>query len=168
MARPYENPTVIASLLDRLKDETPGSTQEAVPLRLHDVDQLRASVARDLEALLNTRREHLGDLPEQFAEVQGSLLLYGLPDFTSYSLKSQRDRDRALQAVEEAIVRFEPRLRDVQVQLIEEEDKEKKGKGGNLHFRVDGMLKVEPVPEPVTFDTVFHVTTQEYEVKEDC
>lgn len=155
-------PSVMASLLDRLTDEHPGSAREAVPLRLHDVDQLRTSVARDLEALLNTRREYLDELPERYPEVEHSLLLYGLPDFTSYSLKSQRDRNRVLQAVEEAIARFEPRLRDVQVQLIPEE-----GLGKNLHFRVEGMLKVEPVPEPVTFDTVFHLTTQEYEVKEE-
>lgn len=162
MPRAHEDPTVIASLLDRLTDEHPGSTREAVPLRLHDVDQLRASVARDLEALLNTRREYLDDLPEHYVEVERSLLLYGLPDFTSYSLKSQRDRSRVLQAVEEAIGRCEPRLRDVHVQLIQEEGIEK-----NLHFRVDGLLKVEPAPEPVAFDTVLHLTTQEYEVKEE-
>ncbi len=162
MARAPVDPTVIASLLDRLTDERPDSTQEAVPLRLHDVDQLRASVARDLELLLNTRREYLDDLPEQYPEVERSLLLYGLPDFTAYSLKSQRDRNRVLQVVEEAIVKFEPRLKDVQVHLIQEE-----GVGKTMHFRVDGLLKVEPAPEPVAFDTVLHLTTQEYEVKEE-
>jgi type VI secretion system protein ImpF len=162
MARVHEDPTVIASLLNRLTDENPGSTQEAVPLRLHDVDQLRASVAKDLEALLNTRREYLDALPEHYSEVERSVLLYGLPDFTSYSLKSQGDRQSVLQAVEEAIMGFEPRLRDVRVQLIPEE-----GIGKTMHFRVDGMLKVEPAPEPVTFDTVLHLSTQEYEVKEE-
>lgn len=163
MARAHEDPTVIASLLDRLTDEHPDLTGETVPLRLHDVDQLRTSVARDLEALLNTRQEYLDDLPEHYAEVERSLLLYGLPDFTSYSLKSQGDRQSVLQAVEEAIMGFEPRLRDVRVQLIPEE-----GIGKTMHFRVDGMLKVEPAPEPVTFDTVLHLSTQEYEVKEKC
>ena len=162
MARGNTEPTVVASLLDRLTDEHPVSMREAVPLRLHDVHQLRISVARDLEALLNTRRECLDELPEHYPEVERSLPLYGLPDFTSYSLKSQRDRHRVLQAVEEAIVRCEPRLRDVHVELIPEE-----GLGKNLHFRVEGMLNVEPAPEPVTFDTVLHLTTQEYEVKEE-
>ena len=59
-------------------------------------------------------------------------------------------------------MRFEPRLRDVHVQIIPEE-----ALGKNLHFRVEGMLNVEPAPEPVTFDTVLHLTTQEYEVKEE-
>lgn len=162
MARGNIEPTVVASLLDRLTDDSSSTTREAVPLRLHDVDALRASVARDLEALLNTRREFLGELPEHYPEVERSLLLYGLPDFTSYSLKSQRDRTRVLQAVEDAITRFEHRLRDVRVELVPEE-----GHGRNLHFRVDGLLKVEPAPEPVAFDTVLHLTTQEYEVKEE-
>lgn len=162
MARGNSNPTVVASLLDRLTDENPSSGKEAVPMRLHDVVQLRASVARDLEALLNTRREYLGQIPEHFAEVERSLLTYGLPDFTSFSLKSQRDRNNVLQSVEDAIAKFEPRLQNVEVHLVPEDEH-----GRNIHFRVDAMLKMEPAPEPVTFDTVLHVTTQEYEVQEE-
>ncbi len=176
MARLPGKPMVIASLLERLTREDPGSTHEAVPLRLHNVEQFRASVARDLEILLNTRRGYRDNLPEQYAEVARSLLLYGLPDFTSKSPKSDADRAEVLQAIEEAIKTFEPRLGDVKVEDMlcrnssENDDSKNKQPSRtiqNMHFQVTGTLRMDPAPEPVTFDTVFQLSTREYEVKEE-
>jgi type VI secretion system protein ImpF len=34
-----------------------------------------------------------------------------------------------------------------------------------LHFRIEAILKLEPTPEPVTFDAVLQPSTQEYAVE---
>jgi type VI secretion system protein ImpF len=34
-----------------------------------------------------------------------------------------------------------------------------------LRFRIDAMLRVDPTPEPVTFDAVLQLNTQQYVVQ---
>jgi len=126
----------------------------------YGVRELKAAVARDLEALLNTRREALEELPESLEEVRRSLVTYGLPDFTAASLQSPRDRTRIRRALEDTIAAFEPRLDRVRISLEESEGNERA-----MHFRVEGWLRLEPNPEPVSFDTVLQLTTREYTVQ---
>jgi type VI secretion system protein ImpF len=121
---------------------------------------LKRSVSRDLEAMLNTRQEALDEIPAEFAEVSRSLLTYGLPDFTSYSLMGTHDRARIRRQLEETIAVFEPRLERVRVTLEPPREHDRA-----LRFRVDAYLRVEPAPEPVVFDTVLQLHTQEYVVQ---
>ncbi|MBS0184522.1 MAG: type VI secretion system baseplate subunit TssE [Nitrospira sp.] len=124
--------------------------------------ELRASVARDIETLLNTRRELLFDLPQDMEEVRKSILLFGLPDFTSYSLLNPQDRKSLRRAVEEALVTFEPRLKSVRVTL---ETREKYDT--TLRFRIDALLRTDPAPEPITLDASLSVVTNQYTVRGD-
>jgi len=77
----------------------------------------RDSIARDLEALLNTRRqEEL--VPPEYEEAAKSLLNFGVPEVTSYgNLNSPIEQNKLCKAMEEAIRIFEPRLRKVSVRL---------------------------------------------------
>ena len=122
--------------------------------------QLKDAVARDLEALLNARQEALDELPTEFAEVQCSLLTYGLPDFTAFNPLNDSDRDQIRRALEQAIATFEPRLMRVRVSLQPWHEHERA-----LHFRVEALLRVDPAPEQVTFDAVLRLHTQEYVVQ---
>jgi type VI secretion system protein ImpF len=110
--------------------------------------------------MLNSRREALEELPEDFEEVRRSLVNYGLPDFTSYSLSSPTDRDRIQRVLEHAIAAFERRLDRVRVRLEEPREHDKA-----MRFHVEALLRVDPTPEPVAFDTVLQLLTQEYRVK---
>ena len=156
------------SYLDPLQDsaaEVAGGKPRIVlvvdtALGSYGVRELKAAVARDLEALLNTRREALEELPESLEEVRRSLVTYGLPDFTAASLQSPRDRTRIRRALEDTIAAFEPRLDRVRISLEESEGNERA-----MHFRVEGWLRLEPNPEPVSFDTVLQLTTREYTVQ---
>ncbi len=159
MARDRD-PIIVPSLLDRLLDDQPDLSREPLGTRSQTVRQLESSVARDLEAMLNTRREALEELPEDFQEVNRSLVNYGLPDFTAYSLLSEKDRARIRRILEETITTFEPRLQRVRVTLEAQREHEKA-----LRFRVDALLRVEPSPEPVTFDALLQLLNQEYQVK---
>ena len=103
------DPRITPSLLDRLTDHEPGIRDEPVLSRNQGLRALKAALWRDMNALLNTKRRE-EELSDQFVEATRSLLTYGLPDFTAYSLKSPADQNRLRRAIEAAIRRFEPRL----------------------------------------------------------
>lgn len=155
------NTALVPSILDRLVDENPDVSQEPIPNRFQDVRQLKRSVAGDLEALLNTRQEILHELPPEFTEARRSILAYGLPDFTSMSQRSDRDRGRMRQAVEQAISLFEPRLTRVRVTLEPPREHDQA-----MRFRIEALLRVDPAPEPVTFDASLQIDTQAYAVRD--
>jgi type VI secretion system protein ImpF len=146
--------------LDRLLDDEPGTSREPIPNRFQNLRELKKAVTRDLEDLLNTRQELLEELPSEFAEVSRSLVSYGLPDFTSFSLLSKHDRNRIRRAVEQAIANFEPRLARVNVTLEPPRDNDRA-----LRFHIEALLRLEPAPELVTFDAVLQLTTQKYVVQ---
>jgi type VI secretion system protein ImpF len=153
---------ILPSLLDRLLDEHPDRAAEPAAGRSHDFRRYERSVARDLEALLNSRQETLSDLPMDFTELGRSLLTYGLPDLTSLSLLNQDHRNRIRRAVEDCIAAFEPRLQRVRVALEPPRERDR-----GLHFRVDALLRVDPTPEPVTFDAVLDLSTHQYVIQRD-
>ena len=124
--------------------------------------RLKASLRHDLEWLLNTRRIPL-ELPESFVEVPESLFYYGFPDITSMSRDSRDSRIRLLRQVEETIATFEPRLANVKVSLGEADDNGRR----ELRFLIEGLLRMEPNPEQVVFDTVLEISSGEYHVKGD-
>src|SRR5438132_350924 len=117
MARVDHKIGIVPSILDRLLDAEPGNTREPLADHFQNLRELEAVVARDLELLLNTKRESLAELPTEFTEVNRSLVTYGLPDFTDFSLDSIEDRSRILRTVEQAITNFEPRLQNVHVAI---------------------------------------------------
>ena len=148
-------------LLDEAYAEELEKMRKPAPSSL-SLRELRASVARDIETLLNTRRELLFDVPQEMEEVRKSILLFGLPDFTSYSLLNSQDRKALRRAVEEALVTFEPRLKSVRVTL---ETREKYDT--TLRFRIDALLRTDPAPEQITLDASLSVVTNQYTVRGD-
>ena len=147
-----------APLLDRLIDEDPASPGESVQQRLMNARQIKALVARDLENLLNSRRE-ITSLPASFSELQHSVATYGLKDFTALGIQSGKVRSAIQKDVELAIARFEPRLQHVKVVLVTGDRRERK-----LSFQISALLVVDPIREPVAFDTYFDGLRKEYVV----
>lgn len=147
-------------MLDRLIDFEPKASQEAPRSRSNSLRELKQSVQRDLEWLLNTR-VFLGNIDERLEEVNKSVAVYGLPDFTGVSAKSHLEQSRMTKAIETAIKNFEPRFLDLRVTLepISTTDK-------SLRFRIEANLNMEPTPEPVAFDTVLQVGGSEFKVIE--
>jgi type VI secretion system protein ImpF len=151
---------IVPSILDRLLDNEPEVSREPLSNRFQDLRALKKAVTRDLEALLNTRQEVLEELPAEFTELSRSLITYGLPDFSSLSLLSPHDRSRIRRALEQAIAAFEPRLERVRVTPESPREHDY-----TLRFRVEGWLRLEPAPEPVTFDTILRLNTHEYVIE---
>lgn len=160
MKQPGVERSVQQSLLDRLTDLDPKSSVEAPPSWTASVRQLKASLRHDLEWLLNTRRIPT-PAPEGFPELARSLFHFGFPDITSLGRDSKDVRVKLMRQVEETIELFEPRLAGVRVSLAESEDNGKR----ELRFLIEGLLRMEPNPEQVVFDTVLEISSGEYHVK---
>jgi type VI secretion system protein ImpF len=155
-------PRVRLPLLDRLIDADPDAPRDPPLTSAYALDILRAAVRRDLEALLNARRRRV-PLPPDLPELASSPLGYGVPDPTAGSF-TQEDRRAALaREVEATIRRFEPRLSHVTVQL-QKLDRELLDR--SLRVRIDAVLRTDPVPEQVSFETVVRPTTLDVTVRE--
>ncbi|HEX8566108.1 MAG TPA: type VI secretion system baseplate subunit TssE [Pyrinomonadaceae bacterium] len=152
---------ITPSIFDRLLDFEPELTSEAPKSRAKSLRELKQSVRRDLEWLLNTRRTPI-EVDASLEETTRSLAMYGLPDFTGVSAKSPSEQKRLLKEIETALKQFEPRLIDLRVSLEAPTAVERL-----LKFRIEARLKVEPAPEPVTFDTILQLGSGEYQVKEN-
>jgi type VI secretion system protein ImpF len=158
--RPGQGPRVQLPLLDRLMDDAPDTAHDA-PLSSGEVENtLRLSVRRDLEALLNSR-QRWRSWPAGYSELGTSLVGYGIPDFTSGAFNEPQQRERLCASIEWAIRTFEPRLTAVRVTLIERPD----ALDSTLRLRIDGILRTEPGPEPIAFDTFVDSATTEVQVK---
>lgn len=151
---------ITPSIVDRLLDYEPRVSTEAPKSRSQSLRELKQSVRRDLEWLLNTR--HTADkIPEGLEEVNRSIASYGLPDFTGLSSKNSDDRKNLICNIETALRTFEPRFMNLKVEL-EEVNSVQRG----VRFRIQATLRVEPTPEPVVFDTVLQVGSGKFKVEE--
>lgn len=148
-----------ASILDKLLDEEPDRPLEPALQRQTSFAEIRASVIRDIEQLLNTRRSVLA-VPDTLAQVARSLHVYGLRDFTSENPGSPQVLQRLRREVVQTLNLFEPRLKNVVVQI------ENRTGDRNLHFRISGTLVITPLSEPVVFDTLFDSNRGEYVISQ--
>ncbi len=147
------------TLFDRLADDTPREQAERNPLRLITAEELKESVARDLESLLNCRCALGEDAFEQFPEVLQSMCSYGMNDFVGLSLASPADRNFICRSLERTIAIHERRLKQVQVTLELEN-----GSVNRLKFAIHALLVVHPSTEPVFFDALLQPSTLQYSV----
>jgi len=149
MARSLGETTITISVLDRLIDLEPGNRMENPLSRSQSVRLLKGAVRRDLEWLLNSRR--IADLPDEgLRQVNRSAYTYGLPDVSALAMAASGDRNKLVRQIQAAINLFEPRLANVRLVMIDTPEVGKK----DVRFRVEAMLRMDPVPEPITFDTV--------------
>ena len=129
-----------------------------------NVEELKDAVARDLEALLNTRSTIQDGALVGFPECAQSMVGYGLCDFADRSLSSPLDRAHICTCIEETIARHEPRLQNVKALL------EVQGDGGapsvnRLGFSITGVLVGSMSQEPVNFDAVLQPSTLQYSIR---
>jgi type VI secretion system protein ImpF len=149
MARTPGDVTVTLSVLDRLIDQEPKSQSEAPLTRSQSVRMLKGAVQRDLEWLLNTRRI-FQEPDESQKEINRSAYVYGLPDFSQYTMASAADQAKLVRQLLATIKMFEPRLANVRLVPIEASEKGIQ----QFRLRIEAMLLMDPSPEPVSFDTV--------------
>ncbi len=150
MAKVDLSQALVPSVLDRLMDPDSSGT---VARRGYSIEQIVNAVRRDLEEILNTRRG-VTEIPAEFPELKVSPINFGLPDFGSIATSTRAQHEDVGRLMEEAVERFEPRLRNVRVALIETSD----GKDTTLRFQIEARLRMDPYPD-VSFETVLELTT---------
>jgi type VI secretion system lysozyme-like protein len=131
-----------ALLFERLEEADPWSPQ-ARPFRVHDREGLRASVARELSRLLNTR---CALRPAELAGRPRTVLEYGLADWSPAHAADPAARAALEVEVRRAVEAYEPRLRRVRVRVEPVPGRERA-----LVAFVEGTLASEGGEEPVSF-----------------
>lgn len=159
MSKVREDQLLVPSVLDRLLDDNPDQQQELPKARHQVLRELKQSVRRDLENLLNTRWRCVS-WPPNLDELELSLVNYGIPDFTGVNMGAPAERERLRRLVEQIVRKFEPRFKTVKVQMLANRDEADR----TLRFRIDAMLHAEPAPEPVIFDSQLEPLTNDFSV----
>lgn len=139
------------SLLERLIDDRYDSEQGPEDWAM-SVEQLEYSVVSDLNELVNTACPDALSLPAEFIELRNSSFYYGLtrPGLLG---KSAEDRQRVRQELEQAIRRFEPRLRRVRIEdVLSPTEKDPESNILPYAFQIRADLRVDPLPESVLLD----------------
>lgn len=149
---------ITPSVLDRLVDLDPNISTEPPKSRSASVLELKQSVRRDLEWLLNTRCFLETDGTE-LLEMRKSVAFYGLPDVTGLSAKNPAEQKRLAASVEAAIRIFEPRFINLKVTMAEMSDTERQ-----MKFHIEASLAMDPAPEPIAFDTVLEMGSGDFQI----
>ena len=157
-------PRIRLPLFDRLLDADPDAPRDLPLTTQLAVDTLRQAVLRDVEALLNARMRRR-PLPSNLIELPSSPIGYGVPDPTAGTFTDEEKREALAAEVEATIRRFEPRLMGVHVTLAKlSRDGELLDR--SLKLRIEAILRSDPIPEQVTFETVLRPVTLDVDVRE--
>lgn len=145
MARPSTKAPPRLALFDRLLQGDSIETDRNPDRALRE---LRESVRRDLEILFNTRPRHL-PLDPKLSELTQSILAFGLPDLANQQLATPAQQKQFQTRLAAVIARFEPRFRDVAVELSQAQN----GLDRTLRFQILAVLETDSLIEAVVYDT---------------
>ena len=161
MARIDKKKKLRPSVLDRLFDDEPHVQTEHDPGHHHFLRQLKKSIRRDLENLLNTRF-YITEPSDEYNEIETSLLNYGLPDLATVNIIDIDKRNEFTRKLEQTLREFEPRFKSLKVSYLDNTDNTDR----TLRFRIDGTIYADPSPEIVIFDSILESVTRTVSVKE--
>ena len=161
MARTELERTVQPSILERLTDRDPRTPADPPITREESVRAYRASVLRDVEWLLNTRRVPI-TVPPTLGELRRSVFEYGLPDTLSIAIGTQPGREELVRWITDTLAVFEPRLSDVRVILADIDQVS----APFVHFSLSATLRMDPSPLQVVFDTVLDLARGGYAIND--
>lgn len=119
--------------------------------------QLKESVARSLEDMLNTRAALPAGLLRSHPHCAASVANYGLADFAGCCLGSAADRAYICGCIRTAVERHEPRLRRVDVQVAPEP-----GAVNRIRITITGLLTTQR--GAIAFDAVLQPSTLRYSI----
>ncbi|MGP5174500.1 type VI secretion system baseplate subunit TssE [Psychrobacter immobilis] len=147
------------NLFEQLFDDQPRHLSYELVVRRLNIDELKSSVARDLEALLNTRCVVSSRL-QNYQHVRSSILNFGILDFVGLSSANPTDCDYICRQIAQTVEQQDTRLKNVRVSLdIGAVDV------NQLCFSIEALLKVYPAQELVSFDAFFEPSSQRYLIK---
>jgi type VI secretion system lysozyme-like protein len=126
------------SLLERIAARGGMVRARHEPSASENIDELLASVRRQLKRLLNARHGMSEALPD-----------YGLPALTDLTVGTGDYVNAVLRAIRTAVEKYEPRLRRVQVKRVDDPEEG----GRTLTFRIDAVLHSQTGQHRVWYQT---------------
>lgn len=171
------------SLLDRLTDLDPSSSQEPVEARVLSRQQLRAAVLRDLSWLFNanraeparrklakgaTRSPHIEAEAEMWSKApfaQKSVLNYGLPSLSGESV-GKLDLRAVSADIKQAILDFEPRIDPGTLEVDAQIDGNARSHHNQLKLVIRGHMWNQPVPLELLLSASMDVETGQAAVRD--
>ena len=152
------------SLLDRLTDDEPGKQQESREKRVLSPRQLRKSVIRDLEWLLNSTDlasvQDLSAYPYAF----DSVINYGIPELAGKNV-SGFEVGTLERILRRAIRRFEPRILPGSLKIRVVVDESLMSHNA-IQFDIEGELWGQPMPQQLYLKTEVDLEMGGFEVTE--
>ncbi|MFK5914305.1 MAG: type VI secretion system baseplate subunit TssE [Woeseiaceae bacterium] len=161
MARIDKKKKLRPSILDRLFDDEPDNQHDVDHGQHQKLKQLRSSVRRDLESLMNARFRIMKP-SDEFVQLENSLLNYGLPDLATVNITDIDKRKEFIVKMEKILRGFEPRFKEVKVSYLDN----KNNTDRTLRFRIDATLYADPSPEVVVFDSILEPVTRSISIEE--
>lgn len=161
MAKIDHDQPLLPSILDRLLDANPEASRDAPKSRGQTLADMRRSVRRDLEALLNTRQRCIS-WPSDLQGLEHSLVNYGVRDFATLNLGTESERQAFCRDIEDVIRRNEPRFVSVSVSLLENSDTVDR----TMRFRIEALMYADPAPEAIVFDSFVDPAAREIKIAE--
>lgn len=125
----------------------------------YSVEQVKDSVARDIEMLLNAHQNHSADDLAGYPNALRSLLTLGLIDISSMSLASDTDRKRITNAIRDGLMSHDRRLVNVEVGV-----RQVGTSAISVAFTIRAQLVLRPNTEHVVFDAVLQPGSKRYDV----
>lgn len=147
----------VPGLLERLMDERAREGSRQVRL---SIEQIKDHVARDLEALLNTRAALPAGAFDDYPHARTSIVNYGLVDFAGFCLTSEEDRAAICASLKAAIEAHEPRLKDVSASL-----EAVAGSVNRLGFVIHARLELPSGADTVNFSAVLQPSSLHYAIR---
>lgn len=133
----------------------PNSMIESSQQRVVSMRRLRECVLRDVASLLNALNLETHVDLKRYPHVQRSVLNYGMRSLAGLAAAAV-DPVKTAAGIEEAIRRYEPRLRRVHVAP---ETREGPQEGHQLAFRIDAELWGQPMPQQLVLRTRIETDT---------
>ncbi|MFI8611081.1 type VI secretion system baseplate subunit TssE [Pseudomonas sp. NPDC077649] len=144
------------SLLDRLTDDDPGNPKESAERRVMNLNQLKASVLRDLAWLLNTTALFDSETAAQMP-AGSSVINFGLPPLSGHTASSI-DVQLVEDLLAEIIETYEPRLLKGSLRVRAQLEGEEMNHNA-LSFEIEADLWAEPVPLRLLLSTDLDLET---------
>lgn len=141
MREPRNIEGALSPLFDRLSGKESVGREDA-SLRILDRRALRKSVLDDVLRLLNSRSTPERETPPGAG---GTVLDYGIPDFSWATPTSELDGQRLAEMIARKVAAYEPRLTDVRAAVTNV------GVPKGMTVSLTACLRVGSVYEPVTF-----------------
>lgn len=152
-AEPKKGTGAPVPLFDRLVDDEPETVTERPPKRYYNRFELIQSIEREVERILNTRatvkRAEYDDFSEDGLNF-GLPEMFGLGDFSQYDGANEGDWGRIETLCEQAIMRYEPRVKNVAVTVTAFDQKTQ-----SLSLIIHADFAVKEFQGELTFPTVF-------------